>query len=290
MQEIRTAQRTFTVRHGFDPKPIGQTTWLIGGEIRTGKTGLLTSIPRCLILDFEDKVQFVGRQDLNYVSGLTKLEAIRDLVKWLCAQPPGSREFDTVAFDTLDELMYSVIMPEMTSHYKSIGKLKSEWEDITDFASGGGKGSKGWSIVVDEALKLILSLKQAGYGVVLVCHLKERTSTIPDGKGNFVEVTTKKPAIPPSLTEALRRKVIFLGTTMVRIIKGKPPEYLLYTQAGGDSENTGGNITLPAVIPLCEGSGWQAVTEAYNKRVAELRAKSALAQSGAPASAPGGTL
>ncbi len=265
-------------------KPICKTRWVNFSAVKSGKTGLLTSIPRCLVLDTEKKCHLVknARSDYQEISSLVDF---RKMIDWLCALPVSQRPWDTIGVDTLDELLYGLAIPGLTDEIqKKLAGKSNIPEDIREYKSG-GKGSGGWDIVTSEVVGYFRRLGNAGYGWFANGHIKEKE----DG--------SKRPAVNPQLYAGMYRAAEFIvGTELkpdsvherVPVTKRvgskdvQTSETRVTTRMVGtvrmqltkaDSTNLlpdiGGNLTMPSELVLAEGYGWDTICEAYKEAVAK---------------------
>lgn len=301
-QTILSTYGGVPLKRSFEPGPIGRTAWLIAAPPKVGKSSLVASVPRCLVLDYEDKIrlipdrfrpaQYVVPKDLNAHDGVIK-QLIADGSK-------GDRPFDTVAFDTANEFLYNILIPGLTIRYNQAQAAANKpgcppGTTIVDLPSS-DRGSKHWDSVTRYFLSSIRDVRAAGYGVLVTTHYKEEKVTIRTG-GQLQETTVYKPALNPAVVAGLYRMAEFLATVGLKTVEDRTPvqvvgadgqpkllsngQPMMQTQRttrtvgfaqirekpGDATKELGSNLTLPPEIDLPLGKGWEAITEAYDAAV-----------------------
>ncbi|HEC64210.1 MAG TPA: hypothetical protein ENI23_02825, partial [bacterium] len=140
-QTVPSSYAALGVKSGYTPLPAEKLRQFLVGPSGEGKTTFLMSIPRTLVLDFEEGADGIpgSRAHRLHITTPKKLEIIID--KLVADGDNPNRPYDRVGFDTIDQMV------EMMNPY--LAKLQSEkpgrWEgdDITQFGDRGG----GWAIL-----------------------------------------------------------------------------------------------------------------------------------------------
>lgn len=272
------------VRRTQDRPPLIQTPWFITGSVKSGKTSFLCSIERCLILDFEGKVRYVPdsvrKAGYAHITKLSQLDSLMDQLEKDAGNP--NRPFDMVAFDTVDEAVYGVVIPDMTEElFKGRPDLSKQISDITEWKSS-ESGSGGWNDVTKRFLSYPKRLTMLGYGCIVTGHLREKQATIREN-GKSMQITTYRPAVNPGVFGGLYRWAVFIGQSGIRSKRtsrmgktkdGRDCPVLVEEQLGvmtlrekpGDSgAEAGANVSMPAELEYKIGEGWTAALAAYQK-------------------------
>jgi len=288
------------LNRGFDPGPMAMTRWFITGANKTGQTSFGASIPGAFHIDLEDKLRFVETQYRKITGSAqpTTLQQLDAVVDWLCAEKKAKGDkfpIQHVVLDTSDELLYSILIPGMTKELVDGGWNCKAGQDVTDYGAGGGKGSKGWSMVTLRAASLLRKLKAAGMGWTSLGHQKLQINTIRQD-GTMVDVTTRRPAVNPGFYGLLKNMAEFTVMTFLRNKETKTEKILKHHVTGkeytvpqvsrstvgllmiresvGDSnEDIGSNVTLPAEVEVQQGRAWETVETLYNASVAREKSE-----------------
>lgn len=274
------------------PPPLETLRWYITGNVKSGKTSLVASIPNALILDCENKMQWVKPSDLKakYVVP-TSLDDAENVIHGLIAAK-GKTEYKVVVIDTIDEFLHTFVIPGITKELfddpKTGAKLAATIMDVTEYKSS-DKGSGGWNLVYKRIGGLLRGLTLAGYGWVVTGHTKELTVK-KNVNGRFQDVTVRRPALPPGLVAILYRLAENICTTgwhrgvRTDTIERKIGDRVIQdtvsvdihcpclriSQKAGDSDDMpdiGSNITLPPEILFPrQGEAWAEIAAAYSKQ------------------------
>ena len=176
------------MKSGYDPKAAEALRLFIVGPSGEGKTTFISSIPRTVIIDFDDGANAVpnGRATRIHVKDYAHFESI--IAKLVADNAKGQRHWDRVAIDTIDELI------AMLKH-----RLEDEKgvEDITEYRSTG----YGYNMILQRYWSMMLDLEHAGYAWAVVGHMR----TIEE-----VDPATKKPVtrIRESVYPGIAKKIL----------------------------------------------------------------------------------
>ena len=155
---------------------------VVYGSEGSGKTTLVASLPKVLILDTE---QGSNQLDVDRVP-ITSWDDIRDAFGELLKAGNGNREYDTLAVDSIsvaETMLASVICQE--------GNRKS----LADFDFG--KGNVRLAERFTEFLKGADKLIARGYNVVMVGHSITRTQNDPEiGSFDRFEIDLQRQTAP----------------------------------------------------------------------------------------------
>lgn len=144
-----------------------------------GKTEFCTKFDKPLIFDFEKG----SAGKVVYRVPISKWSDLKKYVKQLITNSKLKEKYKTICFDTINYALSSCKQYAIDDYQeKNPGKVIDTFNKIP---YGGG-----WELLEKEFKPLINSLKEAGYGVVMVAHIKdktvdkdletERTQTVPD--------------------------------------------------------------------------------------------------------------
>ena len=163
-------------------------TWIIFGEPKVGKTTLAASFPNPLLVDIEGGAAFINcpQFPLRQVSTCTAHEALQKLYTEI---RDGDHQFDTIIFDTIDELWNVLAKP-----YKKDGKLPlSQYQPL-----------------YDTFLSLVDAFRSLGMDVVFTSHVKHDT----DENGLATSTDIKLPGQLQAMVTAKVDEIIYL--TVIR--------------------------------------------------------------------------
>lgn len=157
----------------------GTYTTVLSAPPKFGKTGFCTQYPKPLILDFEEG----SAGKVVYRVPCAKWTDVKKYCKQLTANPDLKNKFQTICIDTVNyalEACKQYIIDQYQAQHPD--KIIDTFNKIP---YGGGH-----ELLSKEFKGAINSLKRAGYGVVLVSHIKdkifdkesesEHTKTVPD--------------------------------------------------------------------------------------------------------------
>lgn len=287
MVSVTSKFGSWEIQSGFKPRPFDQTTWFITGTSKSGKTSLLASLERCLIVDCEDKARLCMGAKASYFVP-TSLPDIDGMVRKLVEVGPSGCPWTRIAFDTADECQSAFLLPGLTAEVR---KIKPDFKgDITEWGAS-DRGSKGWAMMANRFHGWITDLRKAGFGWIIADHIKEDKRSVRSPAGGYVETVRQRASSAPSLHGRLENLAMFRGQTMFvnkttttkevqtivlpdgstqnldvdRKFDGKVA--ILSVRKGGDL--TGGNIPMPERIELPFGSAGEALRLAYDEAVAK---------------------
>ena len=268
----RTRYGTSGAAAGLNPKT---AVWLVCGFSTAGKSYLTQSIPDALVLNFDGNEIVYQEEGTPTVRGV--INPFRDGSGNLLNSQGEVIPQNKLNYDYFDRIRRQLLddakKGERPFNYVVIDTLKTAYEMLCGDPSkpfqqskDGRRGYEETNRIVDD---FVASLSYAGYGVVLLVHLKYRKTK--DNEGNTVEDPKKYDlAIAPSLWARLQnRRTAFLMVD--RRAKpqaaGKAPvmETKAYTSRIDMHETFNGRFDVQPVIDLPAYRPWDAVEAAYNK-------------------------
>ena len=263
LQGIKGVQTGFKI-----PSPNG-ARYLLCGKPGCGKSSLLHSNPKAIVLDPEMgggtvphpvALRFGPTVDANgklafspgwedYVAYVNKICALKNA---------GKLSHELFGIDTIDALV--------DLHEKWFCK-KHNIASPGDY--GGGQGA-GWNKVRNSILDLLDQVYAAGFGWLVIAHTTAEVIR-PKGEGEVVRYTL---SLSQKFREELKQRCehfLFLNKGMVAVKGGKPaPAVVMQTTAGGvwKAESIGEvKVRLPLpdefVIPM--SNPWSMLESEYNK-------------------------
>jgi hypothetical protein len=268
----------------FDPPALDFNRIFLLADCKTGKTTLVCSHPRCLVLDLELKARSIASKRAQCVP----VREYADLERVICQLEADARllkdkrPFLHVAFDSIDRLQ-ELVAPQLTKEVteKTNGKCK----DIQDYR--GGKG--GFALINKRVLSFPRRCHKAGYGWTAIGHIKH-DKVVRDGR----EVEFDRPACQPGVAGGITQDAeMLMGLT--KITKDMPvawkkgpdgkyvtkqdgtrqpvawdrrPMIQVETQQKRPSDCTLGiMIKMPATFTIPVEDGWQEVQRLYEEAV-----------------------
>lgn len=150
---------------------------LLYSKPKVGKTSFAAQIKKNLILATE-----LGTNAIDNLSvvPILKWVDVRNVVKQL--RDPRARElYDTITFDTIS------IAADLVEKYIC---TREGVESIRDVPYG-----QGWKMVANELQETLREISMLGFGIILICHSKERASIYTDAEGNPIS------SVEPSLNK-----------------------------------------------------------------------------------------
>lgn len=134
------------------------------GLPKVGKTTLLSMLPKCLIIDFEDGTDYVE----SYAVKVSNYKQLFALAKEL-RETPGQFEF--IAFDTTTALE-DVALPYANKLYRDtvMGKNFDEGENVLKLPNGAG-----YQYLREAMQKMIGWFEKTIPNVILVGHVKDKS-------------------------------------------------------------------------------------------------------------------
>ena len=166
------------------PTPtLDQVRMFLVGRLRTGKTSIAANNPKAFGFDAEDKFRLLdaGVRKCDYI----KPASLREIDENIDALCKDGHPYTHVIMDTIDEILYSYVIPGMTAELQ---QKFPHWkgDDARDF----GQGGKGWDMIGFRIAGWFRKLGQAGLGYTVIGHLKgvEEKKTGPKGEVMSQEV------------------------------------------------------------------------------------------------------
>lgn len=105
----------------------GGVKLLVYGQSGAGKTSLIPTLPRPLIISAEGGLLSIADSDLPYVE-VSSIDTLRDVYAWLTNSDEAS-QFDSVALDSISEIAEVVLSAEKAAT-KDPRKAYGEMQDI----------------------------------------------------------------------------------------------------------------------------------------------------------------
>jgi len=135
---------------------------ILFGKPKSGKTKILTGLPKCLIIDLEDGTDY-------YDALVVKAKTLEDLLEIRNALAANPELYDYIAMDTgtaLEEL----VMPLAIQLYKNTPLGKNyKGTDVRELAQGAGY------LYIREAYKQVIdSFRKVSKYFILIGHLKDK--------------------------------------------------------------------------------------------------------------------
>lgn len=161
------------------------------GRPGTGKSTLVNSNPKALILDLEGAGMTIrDPQALRFPSDMASLKHPADDIRkcfQVLVDNAGKPDMpETIVIDTLDEL-YDAFRRDLLQ--------KHNLEDVGDYKGGHGKG---YFVLRDEIIGWLDKLYRAGYGWCVICHIRPQTTA----DGAIIPTL----AVPPSVAGVIYQK------------------------------------------------------------------------------------
>lgn len=263
------------------PPPLSRSRIVLTGDSKVGKTALLLSLPRLLLIDLEGGAHslpgvrghyvwcpaYTDREITPHMRAVAKaqgrmmasLETVHRTL--LNDAKAGSYSFDLVAYDSGDQLQDL-----------SIKQLSAEkaCEDIREYKAG-AKGSGGWSLVHQRCMSFLRAVHLAGYGWAITCHTKQQFTA--DGSVKY------RQAIAPGWTSMLKAEAehLWLITRSKQynpVTKTSETAVFVESKPGGAYNDLpgGGRVPLPDKMgPLPLTGGMDVILRAYAAGVADLQ-------------------
>ena len=134
------------------------------GLPKVGKTTLLSMLPKCLIVDFEDGTDYVE----SYAVKISNYKQLFALAKEL-KETPGQFEF--IAFDTTTALE-DIALPYANKLYRDtvMGKNFDEGENVLKLPNGAG-----YQYLREAMQKMIGWFEKTVPNIILVGHVKDKS-------------------------------------------------------------------------------------------------------------------
>lgn len=158
----------FDLKPSVISKSLSGKYLLLYGMPKVGKTSFAAQLKRNLILATE-----LGTNAISgvYSYPILKWTDLKSALKEL--RDPRAREmFDTVTIDTIS------LAADLAERYVC---QREGVESIRDVPYG-----QGWKMVAKELQEVLREITMLGFGLILICHSKERPSTYTDADGNSI--------------------------------------------------------------------------------------------------------
>lgn len=278
--EIPSDYAALGVETGYKPKQPNQLRFYIIGPSGGGKTSFVSSIPRALILDFEDGAWGVPNPRASRIV-CKSAEKFDLLHKKLIEDAKNNRRpFDFIVFDTIDQFI-EIMGVKLAVEY--------EVQDITDY---GAKGA-GWSLLRNACWDRISALERVGYSWIVLGHITEKTITVSNK-----EKTVTRPVLFDSFSKQIQRNSeMFMMISPVeemvqqyREVQGRKiatklePTIRYYMEATTSAgfattqtkvrgvPNMSMRIQLPDTFSASPQYGWDVFCLEYNNAVNQIKA------------------
>ena len=185
------------VKYGFDPTALSKQNIIIEAEPGRGKSTLIMSVPRCLVLDFD-------RAAHNVIAPRATRVPIRtwDEYRQVCDllvddAEKDQREYPAIGFDTMDGFLHMLDrhLCDDINEYRR-GKGGRILSSIKEFGDQGA----GYTKLAEALLTELDILIRAGYNYVINAHMRVKKTIVGD-----VVITDRRSAMPPIImTELIR--------------------------------------------------------------------------------------
>lgn len=164
---------------------------LIYGSSKIGKTSFAVQAPRTLTCAFELGLNALSGQ--RYVP-IPKWSDFKKVLSQL-RKPQAKEMYDTIVIDTA------------TWAYGLCEKYVCQREGVDDLRSI--PWGQGWNMVKNEFSESLREITMLGFGIILICHEKERPTDIRDEEGNAI--TRVEPDGPRQMREIIDALVDIIG-------------------------------------------------------------------------------
>lgn len=295
--------RGIPLRNGPLFPPASALRIIVSGWVASGKTSILLSIPRCLIVDTERATEELPPpvHSSTQCVTVTRWEDWLEILKALRsdAETNGPRRtYDTVAIDTLSGLCGNSL--SLASEFV----LRESKASV--LAQFGQKGA-GWIRLQELATRYVaLELESMGYGWIASCHLRSKQVDLQGGgsvirtvrditdsiDGWFRNRASYIAVVERTVRERQRMKTRMIEGQKIEVPDGEPELVSVYsvkftTARDGEREETGKARLFPdAVFEFGPTDGWAQFLKRYEPAVAALRARVAAAATGKVGTAP----
>jgi hypothetical protein len=264
------------VELGFNPLPLNLARFFIIGEVKSGKSTLVSGHKDALVLDYENAHRnIVGASAYRLaVSDYKQHMSVMNQLKSDAMRQ--SRRFKHIILDTGDRLQ-ELVMDELSREKSTAQKTI----DIVDY----GQRGKGWSLVSRRLTSFLPYISSLGYGWTVIGHMKWASTENDAGD----EIQYQRAALSPGTVGIIKQLADYLMLVKIETIKQQVKEkgsnvsrteynhrYVLHTknQKGRDyNEELGTRIPLPPVMELPLHGGWQTVDSAWQSSVDQLKAE-----------------
>lgn len=230
-------------------KNISSYSTLLFGQPKVGKSRLAAEFPKPIFFATEPTQTTIPGA---YIVPITKWSEFKQYLRQLKDQELKDT-FSTVVIDTID----------LASSYAEKYICQREGvESIKDIAWG-----TGYKMVENEFRDTLFSIRQEGYGLVMISHVTSSTFTREDG----TEYNENIPALPDKRTRGVVENLadIYAYAHMVKV--GDSYERVLTLRAVDPTTPAGSHFKyLPESVPLDYNALASALSEAIDKEEAEV--------------------
>lgn len=268
------------VRHGWDPTDLSRLKVLLTALPAHGKTSFVMSHPNAWVMDPENMAGDVLRPKAHriYLPSMAKYE---ELFKELIADGrAGKHPCKTIVFDTIDKFVEIAIIHLTIEWNKSSRPIRSILE--------AGQKGYGWGLVQDYLFSFIRDIYDAGYGWIIVGHLKLSNPVHMVMPPAFQGYILKEAQYWGHLTRTTTSKVEEVGIKYFETSSGKkvpsPIKETVLTQhvtlsfqdLNPDPEKKRELKArylefLPPSIDIPQHDGWSAFASMYNSAIKQAR-------------------
>lgn len=231
-------------------KDISSYTTLLFGQPKVGKSRLAAEFPNPIFFATEPTQTTIPGA---YIVPVTKWSELKQYLRQL-RDNSLKETFSTVVIDTVD----------LASTYAEKYICQREGvESIKDIAWGAG-----YKMVENEFRDTLFSIRQEGYGLVLISHVTSSTFTREDG----TEYNENIPALPDKRTRGVVENLadIYAYAHMVKSANGEY-ERVLTLRAVDPTTPAGSHFKyMPESVPLDYNALSKALADAIDKEEQEL--------------------
>ena len=222
---------------------------LLFGSPKIGKSRLAAEFPKPIFFATEPTQTTIPGA---YIVPITKWSELKQYIRQL-KDDELKNTFSTVVIDTVD--LASTYAERYICQRESV-------ENIKDISWGAG-----YKMVENEFRDTLFSIRQAGYGLVLISHVTTSTFTREDG----TEYNENIPALPDKRTRGVVENLADIYA-YAHMVKGKEGyERVLTLRAGDPTTPAGSHFKyLPDSVPLDYNALKTALAEAIEKEEAEV--------------------
>lgn len=230
-------------------KDISSYSTLLFGLPKIGKSRLAAEFPKPIFLATEPTQTTIPGA---YIVPITKWTELKQYIQQL-KDDELKNTFSTVVIDTVD--LASTYAEKYICQCENVEKIK-------DISWGAG-----YKMVENEFRDTLFSIRQEGYGLVLISHVTTSTFTREDG----TEYNEHIPALPDKRTRGVVENLADIYA-YAHMVKGKEGyERVLTLRAGDPTTPAGSHFKyLPDSVPLDYNALKTALAEAIEKEEAEV--------------------
>ena len=181
----------FTLQPSVIDRSLKGKYLLIYGASKIGKTSFAVQAPRALVCAFELGLNALSGQ--RYVP-IPKWTDFKKVISQL-RKPQAKEMYDTIVIDTA------------TWAYGLCEKYIIQREGADDLRSI--PWGQGWGMVKNEFSEALREITMLGFGIILICHEKERPTELRDEEGNAI--SRVEPDGPRQMREIIDALVDIIG-------------------------------------------------------------------------------